>query len=93
MKELSNALDAVKDWRTLGIKLGLENAELRRIEKDYPHDSAECKSEMLDCCFRSDNPPSWKLVVDALCGMGEHQSADKIRTKHLKSSLSGLGVL
>ena len=85
MKELSNALDAVVDWRTLGIKLGLEAAEVRRIEKVYPHDNAECKSEMLACCLRTDHPPNWKKVVDALCWMGEHRSAYKIRKKHLKS--------
>ena len=78
-------LDAVVDWRTLGTKLGVESAELRRIEKEYPHDNAECKSEMLACCLRSDNPPYWKVVVDALCWMGEHRSAYKIRRKHLKS--------
>ena len=84
VKELSNAVDAVVDWRTLGIKLGLGSAELRRIEKDYPHDNAECKSEMLACCLRSDNPADWKVVADALCQMGEHRSAYKIRKKHLK---------
>ena len=85
MKELSNALDAVVDWCTLGIKLGLETAELRRIENDYPHNNAECKSEMLASCLRSDHPPSWKVVVDALCWMGEHLSACKIWRKYLKS--------
>jgi len=65
--------------------LGLESDELNRIEKDYPHDSARCKSEMLACCLRSDKPPDWKAVVDALCRMKEHQSAYKIRRRHLRS--------
>jgi len=48
----------------LGIKLGLESDELNRIEKDYPHDSARCKSEVLACCLRSENPPDWMSVVE-----------------------------
>ena len=84
VKELSNAVDAVADWHTLGINLGLGSNELRRIEKEYPLDNAECKSEMLACCLRSDNPADWKVVADALCQMGDHLSAYKIRKKHLK---------
>ena len=87
LKELSNALDTVVDWHTLGIKLGVKGYQLRQIEKDY-RDSSRCKIEMLDCCVRSGNPPTWKKVANALCKMGEHQSAFKIRRKHLKGTPS-----
>jgi len=93
VKELSNAVDAVVDWRTLGIKLGLGSAELCRIEKDYPQDNAERRSEMLACCLRSENPPDWKVVADALCQMGEHRSAYKIRRKQPKAMKGTPSVL
>ena len=88
LKELSNALDAVVDWHTLGVKLGVKSYQLHQIEYDYPHDGPRCKTEMLACCLRSGNPPTWKKVVDALCRMGEHRSAHKIRRKHLKGTPS-----
>ena len=82
LKELSNALSSVTKWYTLGVKLGLESHDLATIQQDYPHDSNRCRDEMIACCLRGTNPPTWKTTADALCQMGEHHLADKIRTKH-----------
>ena len=82
LKELSNALSSVTKWYTLGVKMGLESHDLATIQQDYPHDSNRCRDEMIACCLRSANPPTWKTTADALCQMGEHHLADKIRTKH-----------
>ena len=84
LKELSNALDSVVDWFTLGVKLGLEDHELRTIEHNYRGD--RCKLEMLSCWLRSGKLPTWKAVADAVHLMGEHAVATKIRAKYCSPS-------
>ena len=88
LKELSNELDSVVDWHSLGVKLGMKPHELGTIEKNYHGDSVRCKHEVLVCFLRSAKLPTWKAVTDALCLMGEHTVALKIRTKHCSSSPS-----
>ena len=85
LKELSNELDSVVDWHSLGVKLGMKPHELGTIEKNYHGDSVRCKHEVLVCFLRSAKLPTWKAVTDALCLMGEHTVALKIRTKHCSS--------
>ena len=86
-KELSNALDSVVNWHSLGVKLGLEDHELRTIEQNHRGDGNErCKHEMLSRWLRSSKLPTWKAVVDALQQMGEQAVASKIRAKYCSSS-------
>ena len=85
LKELSNALSSVTNWYSLGIKLGVESYDLDTIQQNHPRDNNRCRDEMLACCLRSANTPTWPTTVDALCQMGEHRLADKIRTKHPSS--------
>ena len=84
LKELSNALDSVVDWFTLGVKLELEDHELRTIEQNYRGD--RCKLEMLSRWLRSGKPPTWKALADALHLMGEHAVASKIQAKYCSPS-------
>ena len=86
LKELSNALDAVVDWHSLGVKLGLEGHELSAIDKTFRGDIARCKHEMLICCSRSGKLPTWKAIIDALHLMGQHTVASKIQARHCSSS-------
>ena len=87
LKELSNALDSVVNWHSLGVKLGLEDHELSTIEQNYRGDGNErCKHEMLSRWLRSAKRPTWKAVVDALQQMREHTVALKIRAKYCSSS-------
>ena len=87
LKELSNALDSVVDWFSLGVKLGLEDHELRTIERNYRGDGNErCKLEMLSRWLRSDELLTWKAVVDALQQMGEHKVASRIQGKYCSST-------
>ena len=67
----------------LGVKLGLEDHELRTIDRDFRRDGNErCKHEMLGHWLRNAKCPTWKAVTDALCLMGEHKVALKIQTKY-----------
>ena len=88
LKELSNALDSVVDWHSLGVKLGLEDHELSRIDKNFHGEGNErCKHEMLSRWLRNATKlPTWKAVADALCLIREHAVAFKIRTKYCSSS-------
>ena len=86
LKELSNELDSVVNWHSLGVKLGLKDHELRTIEENYRGDGSErCKHEVLSHWLRSTKLPTWKAVVDALQHMGEHKVAWKIKVKYYSS--------
>ena len=87
LKELSNALDSVVDWHSLGVKLGMKAHELATIEKNYHGDNERCKVEMLSHCLESGKLPTWIAVADALQLMGKHEVASRIRVKHCSSSI------
>ena len=86
LKELSNALTSIVDWYSLGVKLGLEDYELGTIAKNFHGDNERCKHEMLSRWLRNAKLPTWNAVADALCLMGEHKVALKIREKYYSSS-------
>ena len=87
LKELSNALDSVVDWFSLGVKLGVEDHELRTIERNYRGDGNErCKLEMLSRWLQSGKLPTWKAIIDALHLMGERAVASKIQAKYYRPS-------
>ena len=90
LKELSNALDSVVNWYSLGVKLGVEDHELSTIEQTYRGD--RCKLEMLSRWLRIDKLPTWKAVVDALQQMGENAVASKIRAKYCSSFTATTGM-
>ena len=82
LKALSNALDSVVNWHLLGVKLGLQDHELRTIEQNYRGDNESCKQEVLSCWLRNAKHPTWKAVTDVLHLMGEHNVALKIQAKY-----------
>ena len=93
LKELSNALDSVVKWHSLGVKLGLEDHELSSIDQDFRGDgNKRCKHEMLSRWLRSAKLPTWKAIVDALQQMGEHGVASKIQAKYCSSSTDTAGT-
>ena len=93
LKELSNALDSVVKWHSLGVKLGLEDHELSSIDQDFRGDGNErCKHEMLSRWLRSAKLPTWKAIVDALQQMGEQAVASKIQAKYCSSSTDTAGT-
>ena len=92
LKELSNALDSVVNWYSLGVKLGLEDHELSTIEQNYRGDNERCKAKMLGRWLQIAEFPTWQAVADALCLVGEHKVAAKIQAKHCSSSSAGTYV-
>ena len=66
LKELWDALDSIVDWYSLGVKLGLEDHQLRMIRRDYHGDNERCKYEILSHWLQSAKLPTWKPAADAL---------------------------
>ena len=86
LKALSAELHSVVSWHLLGIKLGVEDHELRAIERNYRGDNEHCKHEVLSHYLRNAKLPTWKAVADALHLIGEHRVASKIQAKYCSSS-------
>ena len=88
LQDLSNELNSVADWHSLGVKLGVQSHELTTIEKDHHGDSVRCKHEMLVRWLHSAKRPTWKGVADALWQMEERAVAVKIQIKYCSSSIN-----
>ena len=86
LQALVNELASVENWHKLGVNLGLQGHQLRKLEQDYPRDSDRQKSEMLDLWLKSAVDLDWETVIQALCPMQEHVVADRIRRKYCCSS-------
>ena len=82
LEDLSNELESVADWHTLGVKLGVEGHKLREIEEQY-RDPQRCKHEVLLRWLRKGHNCTWRRVVEVLMQMGEMVVADTIRLKYL----------
>ena len=82
LKDLSNELEPVADWHTLGIKLGVEGHKLMEIEQQY-HDPQRRKHEVLLRWLRKGHNCTWRRMVEVLIQMGEMVVADTIRLKYL----------
>ena len=86
LQALSNELASVENWHKLGVNLGLQGHQLRKLEQDYPRDSDRRKSEMLDLWLISGVDLNWETVAQALCLMQEHVVAERIRRQYCCSS-------
>ena len=84
LTEVENELSEVTatDWYPLGVQLGLRPPTLREIQKNYPHDTEQCRREMLDLWLRSTPQASWKSLAQAVQALGRYTSlAQKLRRK------------
>ena len=82
MKDLSDELEPVADWHTLGVKLEVEDHKLTEIEEQY-RNPQRCKHEVLSRWLRKGHNCTWRRVVEVLMQMGEMVVADKIKLKYL----------
>jgi len=82
LEDLSNELEPVADWHTLGVKLRVEYHKLREIEEQY-HDPQRRKHEVLSRWLRKGQNCTWRRVVEVLMLMGEMRVADAITLKYI----------
>ena len=83
---LTQELNWVARWQTLGIHLGMTEDEITEIEQNYPGDTARRRTAMLDKWLKKEENPSWRRVIDALENMSEMSLANKLRNKYMSPS-------
>ena len=71
-------------WYDLGLQLGVENAELKMIQKNNPRDLTTCRREMFEAWLRITPNPSYQRLVEALLAVGETNEADRLCKKYSK---------
>ena len=72
------------EWYNLGLQLGVENAELKVIQKNNPADLTTCLREMFEAWLRITPNPSYQRLVEALLSVGETNEADRLCKKYGK---------
>ena len=76
----------LNDWKDLGLQLGLLYPTLKRIDLEQRGIINSCRIDMLSAWLQQqDNVsqrgvPSWCVLRAALQSMGEHETADRIRS-------------
>ena len=76
---LTQELDKVAKWQTLGTYLGMAPCEITEIEQDHPGDTARRRTAMLDKWLKKQENPSWMSVIEALEKMSELSLARHLR--------------
>ena len=80
---LTQALNKVAKWQTLGTNLGMAPCEITEIEQDHPGDTARRRTAMLDKWLKKQENPSWMSVIEALEKMSEMSLANKLRNVYV----------
>ena len=82
---LTQEIDKVAIWHTLGIHLDMTVDELTTIEREHPGDIARMMTAMLDKWLGKQTSPSWVSIIEALEKMSEKRLANKLRSKYVMS--------
>ena len=79
------AMFNLKDWKRLGLTLGLYLATLEMIENHHFNNTERCKLQMLAAWLQQQDSvpqkgvPSWSVLQAALKRNGENKLADEIQ--------------
>lgn len=85
LEALTNELESVSHWHSLGVNLDLEYHQLKEIERNHRGDDKLCKTKVLICWLDSTPTPTWEDVVVALYQMDAHTVANNIQRKYIVS--------
>ena len=81
---LCNELTSVRDWRSLGLNLGVRDYELDQIESSHPTGGcSRWMQETFSLWLRKTPSASWENVVRALRQMREDTLAVRIHWKYI----------
>ena len=83
---LCEELSTVSDWYQLGLKLGVPDYQLDKIQRN--HSSSQWKLETLKLWLQLKPNASWMNVVRALQRMEENTLAKWIRQKYMRRGSS-----
>lgn len=93
LRELTDELDSVRDWHSLGVKLDLKAHELGEIESNYRGDITRCRTEMLSRWLDNTTNPTWGAVVEALRRMRANAVADTIERNYILHTATSEGIV
>ena len=79
---LARELCKVDQWDVLGIYLGLEESEIKVIERDH-HDTARRRIVMLNQWMEKDVDAPWEKVIDSLEIMSQTSLANQLKEKYI----------
>ena len=86
--QLTNELQEVHEWFSLGLNLDVPPPELYDIKHDFTlRSTEEFRTEMLSVRMKKMPKLSWSLVVNGLMLIGRETLAQKIALKYGKSIL------
>ena len=85
---LTQELNKVPKWQTLGTNLGMAPCEITEIEQDHPGDTARRRTAMLDKWLKKQENSSWMSVIDALEKMSEVSLANHLKDVYVSRSMS-----
>ena len=74
-------LDALGDWKKLGLFLNVRTAHIERIARENPHSEDDAKMALFSEWLRTSIKASWRDVIEALKKMKELALADEIEQK------------
>ena len=80
---LTQELNKVAKWQTLGTNLGMAPCEITEIEQDHPGDTARRRTAMLDKWLKKHENPSWMSIIEALEKMSEMSLAKHLRNVYV----------
>ena len=72
------------EWYNIGLQLGVEDAELKVIQQNYPRDTEACKREMFSAWLKKTSSPPYQQLVEALRAVGENREANRLCKKYGK---------
>ena len=86
VKNLTNALRAVSDWKMLGIQLGVKMQQISDIHyRNRDGGLNLCKADLLNHWLTNEPKPSWEKVAMALDEMDMTDVTREIRTAYCSS--------
>ena len=80
---LTQELNKVPKWQTLGTNLGMAPCEITEIEQDHPGDTARRRTAMLDKWLKKHENPSWISIIEGLEKMSEMSLAKHLRNVYV----------
>ena len=87
--QLTNELHEVTDPHTLGIKLGIQAADVKRILQDAGSTTERQKSGILDHWLKNDFNASWSTLVKALEKMDHKRLAQRLEKTYCSQEAKG----
>ena len=83
LRDIVSALKEITDPYLLGVNLGIEECELKKIEKNHPRDVDRQMVEVIAFWQRNSSDCSWRALASAVKKMGGHGNLVKrLRDRH-----------